>query len=74
MSYTYQPISVNIINKAISIIRWFMPSSQKLEDLESGIVDLHSVLIDEVNIDNNGNINYINYQSNYNPENIYFKV
>ena len=72
MSYTYQPITVNFINKAISIIRWFIPSGDKLEDLEYGIVDLHSVRIDETN--NNKQNNIINYQSNYNPESVYFKV
>jgi hypothetical protein len=65
MSYVHQPITVNIINKAISIIRWFMPSGEKIEDLESGIVDLHSIHVDEVNI---------NYQPNYTPERVYNKV
>ncbi len=74
MSYVHQPITVNIIKKAISIIRWFIPSGEKIEDLESGIVDLHSVRVDEVNIDNKGNINYINYQPHYTPESIYYKV
>ncbi len=61
MSNIIQPVTGNIIKKAISIIRWFIPSGEKNQDLEAGLPtqytgDLHSIRIDTIEIDNNGNI------------------
>jgi hypothetical protein len=61
MSTIIQPVTGNIINKAISIIRWFIPSGEKIQDLEAGLPtqyteDLQSIRIDTVEIDKHGNI------------------
>ncbi len=61
MSTIIQPVTGNIIKKAISIIRWFIPSGEKNQDLEAGLPteytnDLQSIRVDAVEFDTNGNI------------------
>jgi hypothetical protein len=61
MSTIIKPVTGHIIKKAISIIRWFIPSGEKMQDLEAGLptqytADLQSVRVDAVEIDKNGNI------------------
>lgn len=61
MSTIIQPVTGTIIKKAISFIRWFIPSGEKIQDLEAGLptkytADLQSIRIDTVEVDNNGNI------------------
>jgi hypothetical protein len=61
MSNIIQPVTGNIIKKAISFIRWFIPSGEKLQDIEVGLptnytADLQSIRVDTVEIDMNGNI------------------
>ena len=61
MSNIIQPVTGNIIKKAISFIRWFIPYGDKIQDLEAGLptqytTDLQSIRVDTVEVDNNGNI------------------
>jgi hypothetical protein len=61
MTTIIKPVTGNIINTAISIIRWFIPYGKKIHDVEAILptqytADLQSIRVDTVEIDNNGNI------------------